>query len=75
VSAADSVSIGEESGAFNLLSLALAMGDNPVTTVVPIGSLPTINGQAVVKWDQTKALRMFNALAEDKPVPKDLLAK
>ncbi|MEV6865659.1 LCP family protein [Streptosporangium subroseum] len=75
LSAADSVSIGDESGAFNLLSLALAMGGNPVTTVVPIGSLPTINGQAVVKWDQTKALRMFKALAEDKAVPKDLLAK
>ncbi|WP_245878926.1 LCP family protein [Streptosporangium subroseum] len=75
LSAADSVGVGEESGVFNLLSLALAMGGNPVTTVVPIGSLPTINGQAVVKWDQTKALRMFKALAEDKPVPKDVLPK
>ncbi|MFI6457433.1 LCP family protein [Streptosporangium amethystogenes] len=75
LSAADSVSVGEETGAFNLLSLGLAMGDNPVTTVVPIGSLPTINGQAVVKWDREKALRLFDALAEDKPVPKDVLAK
>lgn len=75
LSAADSVSVGEETGAFDLLSLGLAMGDNPVTTVVPVGSLPTINGQAVVKWDRAKALRMFEALAQDKPVPKDVLAK
>ncbi|WP_307832365.1 LCP family protein [Planomonospora sp. ID91781] len=74
-SATDSVAVGTETGSFDLLSLALAMGDNPVTTVVPIGSLPTINGQSVVKWDREKALRMFRALAEDKPVPKDVLAK
>ncbi|MFJ2028164.1 LCP family protein [Streptosporangium sp. NPDC087985] len=73
LSATDSVAVGEETGAFNLLSLGLAMGDNPVTTVVPIGSLPTINGQAVVKWDTAKALRMFRALAQDRPVPKDAL--
>ncbi|MBG0827050.1 LCP family protein [Planomonospora sp. ID67723] len=74
-SATDSVAVGEESGAFDLLSLGLAMGGNPVTTVVPIGSLPTINGQSVVKWDREKALRMFEALAQDKQVPKDLLGK
>ncbi|GGL34109.1 LCP family protein [Planomonospora parontospora] len=74
-SATDSVAVGTETGSFDLLSLALAMGDNPVTTVVPIGSLPTIGGQSVVKWDREKALRMFRALAEDKPVPKDVLAK
>ncbi|MFF3437889.1 LCP family protein [Streptosporangium sp. NPDC002721] len=75
LSAADSVSVGEETGAFDLLSLGLAMGGNPVTTVVPIGSLPTIDGQSVVKWDREKALRMFEALAQDKPVPKDALGK
>lgn len=73
LSAADSVAVGQETGAFNLLSLGLAMGDNPVTTVVPVGSLPNINGQDVVKWDTAKALRMFRALAQDKPVPKDAL--
>ncbi|WP_329427078.1 LCP family protein [Streptosporangium sp. NBC_01495] len=75
LSAADSVAVGEETGAFDLLSLGLAMGGNPVTTVVPIGSLPTIDGQSVVKWDRAKALRMFEALAQDKPVPKDALGK
>ncbi|MFF5208571.1 LCP family protein [Streptosporangium sp. NPDC000396] len=75
LSAADSVSVDGGTGAFNLLSLGLAMGDNPVTTVVPVGSLPTINGEAVVQWDRAKALRMFEALAQDKPVPKDVLGK
>ncbi|MEV8634757.1 LCP family protein [Streptosporangium sp. NPDC051023] len=75
LSAADSVTVGQETGAFNLLSLGLAMGGNPITTVVPIGSLPTINGEAVVQWDRAKALRMFQALAQDKPVPKDVLGK
>ncbi|MFD0890025.1 LCP family protein, partial [Streptosporangium algeriense] len=74
-SATDSVEVGEETGTFDLLSLGLAMGDNPITTVVPVGSLPTINGQSVVQWDRAKALRMFKALAEDKPVPKDVLSK
>ncbi|MFC4062975.1 LCP family protein [Planomonospora corallina] len=71
--ATDSVAVGEESGATDLLSLALAMGDDPITTVVPVGSFPTVNGQSVVKWDREKALRLFDALAEDKPVPKDVL--
>ncbi|MEV4093889.1 LCP family protein [Streptosporangium saharense] len=75
LSAADSVEVGEETGTFDLLSLGLAMGDNPITTVVPVGSLPTIDGQAVVQWDRAKALRMFKALAEDKPVPQDVLGK
>ncbi|MEU0520420.1 LCP family protein [Streptosporangium sp. NPDC006007] len=75
LSATDSVAVGEESGALNLLSLGLAMGDNPVTTVVPVGSLPTINGEAVVQWDRAKALRMFEALAQDRPVPPDVLGK
>ncbi|GGO13220.1 hypothetical protein GCM10010116_26640 [Microbispora rosea subsp. aerata] len=75
LSAADSVSVDPGTGLFDLLSLGLAMREGPVATAVPIGSLPTINGQAVVKWDTKKALRMFEALAADKPVPKDVLTK
>jgi hypothetical protein len=51
------------------------MKGGPVTTAVPIGSLPTINGAAVVKWDTAKAVRLFDALAEDKPIPKDTITK
>jgi LCP family protein required for cell wall assembly len=73
-SATDSVAVDPGTGPFDLLSLGLAMGGDPVATAVPVGSLPTINGAAVVKWDTERALRLFNALAEDKPVPKDVLS-
>ncbi|MFI0420211.1 LCP family protein [Spongiactinospora sp. 9N601] len=73
-SAADSVLVDNGTGASDLLSLGLAMGDGPITTSVPVGSTPTLPGVgSVIQWDRAKALRMFNALAEDKPVPKDAL--
>lgn len=75
LSAADSVEVDSDTGLFDLLSVGLALRENPIATAVPIGSLPTINGAAVVKWDREKALRLFDALAEDKPVPKDVLTK
>ncbi|GII44506.1 hypothetical protein Psi02_09300 [Planotetraspora silvatica] len=75
LSAADSVAVDPDTGLFNLLSVGLAMKGGPVTTAVPIGSLPTINGAAVVKWDTAKAVRLFDALAEDKPIPKDTITK
>jgi hypothetical protein len=49
------------------------MGDSPVTTVVPFGGSEIAGGGTAVKWDRTKALALFNALKEDKPVPKDIL--
>ncbi|MDH2425688.1 LCP family protein [Sphaerisporangium sp. TRM90804] len=75
MSATDSVAVDPDTGAFDMLGLGLAMGGDPVTTAVPVGSLPTINGASVVKWDTQRALRLFNALAEDKPVPKDVLSR
>ncbi|MEV7801843.1 LCP family protein [Microbispora sp. NPDC088329] len=75
LSAADSVSVDPGSGLFDLLSVGLAMREGPIATAVPIGSLPTIGGQAVVKWDTQKALRLFEALAADKQVPKDVITK
>ncbi|MEV7967417.1 LCP family protein [Sphaerisporangium sp. NPDC088356] len=75
MSATDSVAVDPGTGAFDLLSLGLAMSGDPVATAVPVGSLPTINGASVVKWDTQRALRLFKALAEDKPVPKDVLTR
>ncbi|MBA2891686.1 LCP family protein [Nonomuraea soli] len=71
--ATDSVDVSEGTGAFDLLSLGLAMGDSPVTTVVPFGGTEQVAGGEGVKWDRTRALALFNALAEDKPVPKEAL--
>ncbi|MGI5162305.1 LCP family protein [Microbispora sp. CA-102843] len=75
LSAADSVSVDPGTGLFDLLSVGLAMREGPLATAVPIGSLPTIDGQAVVKWDTQKALRLFEALAADKQIPKDVITK
>lgn len=75
VSATDSVAVDPGTGVFDLLSLGLAMSGDPLATAVPIGSLPRINGADVVKWDTQRALRLFKALAEDKPVPKDVISK
>ncbi|MEV5413553.1 LCP family protein [Thermopolyspora sp. NPDC052614] len=73
--ATDSVSVDNGTGTFDLLSLGLAMSNDPVTTVVPVGSFPTINGVNYAKWDSAKATKLFDALAADKQVPKDALAK
>ncbi|WP_246239580.1 LCP family protein [Acrocarpospora corrugata] len=75
LSAAESVAVSPGTGVFDLLSLGLAMKGNPLTTAVPVGSLPTINGQAVVKWDNAKANKLFEALEKDQPVPKDVVTK
>ncbi|GLW09804.1 LytTR family transcriptional regulator [Microtetraspora sp. NBRC 13810] len=72
--ATDSVSVDDGTGTFSLLSLGLAMSDGPVTTSVPVGSTPTLPGVgSVIQWDRANALRLFGALAQDKPVPQDLL--
>ncbi|MGW0807105.1 LCP family protein [Nonomuraea sp. NPDC002799] len=74
MSATDAVEVDSTTGAFDLLSLGLAMGDSPVTTVVPFGGNEIVaGGGAAVKWDRTKALALFEALKNDKPVPKNIL--
>ncbi|MFD0468716.1 hypothetical protein ACFQ0B_10675 [Nonomuraea thailandensis] len=57
-----------------MLSLGLAMGDSPVTTVVPFGGNEVIpGGGTAVKWDRAKALALFDALKADQPVPKEIV--
>ncbi|MFC5823348.1 LCP family protein [Nonomuraea insulae] len=73
-SATDAVEVDSGTGTFDMLSLGLAMGESPVTTVVPFGGNEVVaGGGSAVKWDRTKALALFNALKEDKPVPKEIV--
>ena len=72
-SATDAVEVDSGTGALDMLWLGLAMGDSPVTTVVPFGGNETVPSGAAVKWDRPKALAMFNAIKEDRPVPKDVV--
>jgi LCP family protein required for cell wall assembly len=73
MSATEAVAVDDGTGVFDMLSLGLAMGDSPVTTVVPFGGTENVAGGEAVKWDRPKALALFEALAEDKPVPKDII--
>ncbi|HUR06508.1 MAG TPA: LCP family protein [Nonomuraea sp.] len=73
MSATDAVAVDSDTGAFDMLSLGLAMGDSPVTTVVPFGGNEIAGGGSAIKWDKEKALALFNALKDDKPVPKEIL--
>ncbi|MFG1947330.1 LCP family protein [Nonomuraea sp. NPDC048826] len=73
MSATEAVAVDEDTGVFDMLSLGLAMGDNPVTTVVPFGGTENVAGGEAVKWDRTSALALFEALAADKPVPKEII--
>ncbi|WP_245646893.1 LCP family protein [Microtetraspora niveoalba] len=75
LSAAESVAVDPGTGLFDLLSVGLAMKDSPIATTVPTSGFPMINGQSVVKWDSAKANRLFEALAQDKAVPKDTITK
>ncbi|SDH85283.1 cell envelope-related function transcriptional attenuator common domain-containing protein [Sinosporangium album] len=72
-SATDAVVVDGGTSAFNLLSLGLAMGGNPITTSVPVTPANVPGVGSVLQWQRESALRMFNALAEGKPVPKDVL--
>ncbi len=73
-SSADAVAVDDGTHLFDLGRLAWAMRGDPLTTTVPVGGTPTISGVgSVVQWDRANALRLFSALAADKPVPNDLL--
>ncbi|SDM09988.1 LCP family protein [Nonomuraea jiangxiensis] len=74
MSATDAVEVDSGTGVFDMLSLGLAMGDSPVTTVVPFGGDEVVpSGGTAVKWERDKALALFNALKNDQPVPKDII--
>jgi LCP family protein required for cell wall assembly len=72
--ATDTISVGTDDRLHNLAGLAFGMGSGVDTATVPIGSTPTVPGAgSVVKWDRENALRLFDALGKDQPVPSDLL--
>ncbi|MFR9752714.1 LCP family protein [Nocardia sp. 004] len=60
---------------WDLARLAWALKGGTITTTVPIsGSTDTESGN-VLLWDKTQASRFFDALAQDQPVPEDLLTR
>ncbi|TVZ07423.1 LytR family transcriptional regulator [Trebonia kvetii] len=71
--AAGSIAVDKGSSLYDLIQAAMAL-KNPETGTVPIANaaLPTSAGEAV-QWDRAKALALFAALKDNKPVPKGLL--
>ncbi len=74
--ATDSVAVDENAHVWDLGRLAWAMhGDDMVTATVPIGEFTGSDSGAVVVWDSEAAGRLFTALADDSPVPADVVQK
>nr|WP_312858289.1 LCP family protein [Pseudonocardia pini] len=58
---------------WNIAQLGLAMRgvtNGGVATTVPVGGTPTIGGQSVVRWDKTRASRLFESLQKDETPPE-----
>jgi LCP family protein required for cell wall assembly len=73
IGAADTLTVDKGTSLYQLIQVAFALR-HPQTTTVPIASsnFQTAAGDAV-EWDHTEALRLFNALKDDQPVPHDLV--
>ncbi|MGH8836702.1 MAG: LCP family protein [Actinomycetes bacterium] len=75
LSATDAVAVDNGTHLFDLARLGLAMRGDPLTLTVPVAGTPTLSGVgSVVEWDRPNALRLFNALQADEPVPSDLVS-
>ncbi|GGM50333.1 LytTR family transcriptional regulator [Longimycelium tulufanense] len=75
-SAPDALTVDDGDHLHNLALMGWAMSGDLVTTTVPIGSMGNQGPVgSVVNWDRAKASRLFEALANDQPVPTDLLTK
>lgn len=78
--AVDSLSVDNGTHLWHLAGLAKAMhglsSGGGVTATAPVGAASMVAGAGdVISLDRPNALRMFRALAEDKPIPADLVTK
>ena len=70
---ANSLTVDQGANLFDLVKAAFALKGAQTTTVpIATAAYQTSDGVAVL-WDRSQALRLFNALKNDKPVPKRLL--
>ena len=70
--AAGSLTVDSGTQLYQLPSVAFALR-NPVTATVPFGHYANTAAGSVVVWDKTAALQMFNDLANDRALPKNLI--
>jgi len=72
---ANTLTVSQGTSVYDLMHVAFALR-SPETTTVPLASLDyqTPNDGVAVQWDQSRALRMFNDLKTDTPLPKGLIS-
>lgn len=71
--AGGTVSVDEGAHVWDLARLAWALRGDITTTTVPIGEFTGNGSGSVVIWNRDAALRLFEALATDSPIPPDVL--
>ncbi|HKB30488.1 MAG TPA: LCP family protein [Streptosporangiaceae bacterium] len=72
-SSAAALTVDQGTHLYQLIKVAFALR-GPQTTTVPLAGSETTAAGDVLLTDRAKALRLFNALGSDQPVPKDLLS-
>jgi LCP family protein required for cell wall assembly len=72
--AAETLTVDQSTGLYQLIRVAFALR-HPQSTTVPVAnaSFPTANAGDALLWSHTDALRLFSALKNDQPVPRDLI--
>lgn len=71
--ATDAVTLDQGGHIWDLARLGWALQDGPTATTVPIAEYTTSDVGSIVVWDSEAAGRLFDALAQDAPVPADVL--
>jgi LCP family protein required for cell wall assembly len=79
LAAGDALTVGDDTGPIDLLFFGRAMlavtGADGLRITVPVAGTPTLPGVgSVVRWDRERALALFDAIAEDRPIPDEVLA-
>jgi LCP family protein required for cell wall assembly len=71
---ANTLTVSQGTTVYDLMHVAFALR-NPETTTVPLANLDfqTPNDGVAVQWDQSRALKLFNDLKTDTPLPKSLI--
>ncbi|MGQ4618317.1 LCP family glycopolymer transferase [Nocardia sp. R7R-8] len=72
---AESLKVDNGDHIWNLGGLAWALRGDTVATAVPVGGFEDTDSGNVLLWDKNKASRFFDALANDRPIPEDLLTR
>jgi LCP family protein required for cell wall assembly len=71
---ANTLTVSQGTTVYDLMHVAFALR-SPETTTVPLASLDyqTPNDGVAVQWNQSQALKLFNDLKTDTPLPKSLI--